>query len=399
MSAGLSAAVTVRRGEFVLDVELDVDAGRTLAVLGPNGAGKSTLLDALAGLVRPDRGVLRLGEHTLVDTGRRRFTPAHRRRVALLEQRPMLFPHLTALGNVAFGPRARGVRRAAARAAAARWLGTVDAAELAARRPAQLSGGQGQRVALARALATEPALLLLDEPMAALDVDTAPAVRALLRRALAGRTTILVTHDVLDALVLADRVAVLVDGRIAEQGDTKAVLAAPRSRFAAAIAGLNLVAGTAAPDGLRTADGHLLAAGIRSAAPGEPAVAVFRPAAVAVHAHRPDGSPRNVIEVRVAGVEPNGDLVRIRAAGRPPWAGGLAADVTAAAVAELRIEPGIAVWLAIKAAEVAVHPGPDRQTGRVIPMSEQRDQNFDYGRAGALRGEGQALGADPASRG
>jgi molybdate transport system ATP-binding protein len=351
----LDAAITLRRKDFTLDVELDVPAGRVLAVLGPNGAGKSTALGVVAGLLRPDEGLVRLGDRVL--TGPGVFVPAHRRGVGLLEQRPLLFPHLTALHNVAFGPRARGVRRAEANAAALRWLSTVDAAELASRRPAQPSGGQGQRVALARALATEPALLLLDEPLAALDVDAAPTIRALLRRVLAGRTAILVTHDVLDALVLADEVAVMVAGRVVERGATRAVLAAPRSPFAARIAGLNLVAGVACPDGLRAPDGTVIASvAAQPGVDGGPAVAVFSPAAVAVHADHPSGSPRNVVAATVAGLEPRGDVVRVRVTGGPAWAEGLAADVTLAAAAQLHLEPGLRVWLAVKATEVAVHP-------------------------------------------
>ena len=183
--------------------------------------------------------------------------PPHRRGVGLLAQQALLFPHLTALRNVAFGPRAHGVPRAAAEQRARELLAAVDAAELADRRPAQLSGGQQQRVALARALAPEPGLLLLDEPLAALDVDATPAMRSLLRRVIrdAKQTAVLVTHSALDALVLADRVLVLTAGRVVEQGPTREVLARPRSPFTARIAGLNLVPGRRCPDGLRTADG------------------------------------------------------------------------------------------------------------------------------------------------
>jgi molybdate transport system ATP-binding protein len=355
VTAALGATIRLRREDFTLDVELSVPPGRVLAVLGPNGAGKSTALGVIAGLLRPDRGAVKLGDRVLVDTGV--FVPAHRRGVALLEQRPLLFPHLTALRNVAFGPRARGMRRAAADATARRWLATVDAAELAGRRPARLSGGQGQRVALARALAVEPDLLLLDEPLAALDVDAAPAIRALLRRVLVDRTALLITHDVLDALVLADEVAVLVGGRVVERGPTRRVLAEPRSPFAARIAGLNLVTGTGSPQGLRTPDGTLISAS-QSTVDGGAAVAVFSPAAVAVHAEPPSGSSRNVVGAVVAGLEPRGDLVRVRVRDGPAWAVGLAADVTLAAAAELRLEPGLPVWLAVKATEVAVHQAP-----------------------------------------
>jgi molybdate transport system ATP-binding protein len=348
--------VEAGRGAFRLAVAFSAAPGEVVAVLGPNGAGKSTLLDVLAGLVRPERGRLVVGGRTLV--GEATHVPPHRRSVGLLSQDPLLFPHLTALGNVAFGPRARGQRRRVAEARARALLSEVDAADLADRRPRALSGGQQQRVALARALATDPALLLLDEPFAALDVDAAPALRGLVRRVLRAnpRTqVVLVTHDPLDALVLADRVLVLDRGRIVEQGPTKTVLSAPRTPFTARIAGLDLVAGLAHPDGVLTPDGTVVT-GVRGedVVDGEPAVAVFRPAAVAVHIERPHGSPRNVFPATVAAMEPHGDVVRVRAGG-PGWVAGLTADLTPAAVADLLLTPGDEVFLAVKAAEVDVH--------------------------------------------
>jgi molybdate transport system ATP-binding protein len=238
----------------------------------------------------------------------------------------------------------------------------MGVAELADRRPAALSGGQAQRVAIARALAVEPDLLLLDEPFAALDVDAAPAVRTVLRRVVrdVGQTVLLVTHDVLDAVVLADRLVVLAAGEVVEQGPTAEVLARPRSPFAARIAGLDLVAGAACTEGLRAADGTLVSgAASEPLDDGEPAVAVFAPRSVAVHRERPHGSPRNVLPVRLAAMERHGEVVRLRAAASergPAWVDGLAADVTPAAVAELGVEPGDELWFAVKATEVAVHP-------------------------------------------
>jgi molybdate transport system ATP-binding protein len=258
------------------------------------------------------------------------------------------------------------VSRRAAQDHARELLGAVDAGMLADRRPAQLSGGQQQRVALARALAAGPELLLLDEPLAALDVDATPAMRALLRRTVRDgrRAAVLVTHSALDALVLADRVVVLTEGRVVEEGPTREVLAQPRSPFAARIAGLDLVPGTACPEGLRTADGLVVSGHAEEAVDGEPAVAVFPPAAVAVFAQRPHGSPRNVVPVRLAAVEPHGDLVRLRAGrapGGPVWAEGLAADVTPGALVDLPVEPGAELWFAVKAAEVTIHPAGRRQ--------------------------------------
>ncbi|SDN38007.1 sulfate/molybdate ABC transporter ATP-binding protein [Allokutzneria albata] len=338
----MRARFRLARGAFDFDVELSVEPGEVVAVLGPNGSGKSTLLNLIAGLVRPDSGSLELGGRDLLGV------PPHQRGIGLLAQEPLLFPHLTVLANVEFGPRAQ--RRADHRDVALRWLEEVDAAEFADRRPRQLSGGQAQRVALARALAADPELMLLDEPLTALDVDAAPAVRGLLRRVLRtrNRPAIMVTHDALDALVLADRVVVLDAGRIVEQGPTRAVLKRPRSAFAARIAGLNLVSGTTVDGGLRSSAGVFIA-GRGTAGAGEDGVAVFAPAAVAVHRDNPHGSPRNALRVRLAGMEPHGDLIRLRAED------GLAADITPAAAAELELEPGQEVWFVVKATEVGVH--------------------------------------------
>ena len=368
----LELTARVHRREFTLDVSLSVARGEIVAVLGPNGAGKSTLLGVLAGLLRPDSGRVVLGGRVITDTGAGVHVPTHRRGVGLLAQQALLFPHLTALANVAFGPRCHGVARRAATERARRLLAGVDVGELAHRRPAQLSGGQAQRVALARALAGEPELLLLDEPLAALDIDSAPAMRGLLRRVVRGAgpgdpgtTALLVTHDVLDALVLADRVVVLTGGSIVEQGSTRDVLTRPRSPFAARIAGLNLVPGAAVAGGLRTADGTTVSGqgtgeGLVA---GAAAVAVFPPSAVAVFRERPDGSPRNVVQVQLAGMEPRGEVIRLRGEpvdGGPPWVSGLAADVTPAAVADLgladALAPGARLWYAVKATEVQVHP-------------------------------------------
>lgn len=343
---GLSVEAVV--GDRGVDVAVEVVAGETLAVLGPNGAGKSTLLAVVAGLLRPDRGHVRLGGRELTGSGR--FVPPHDRQVALLAQDALLFPHLSVLENVAFGPRSRGAGRRAAREAARRWLDEVDAAVLADRRPGQLSGGQAQRVALARALAAEPALLLLDEPMAALDVAVQPALRQTLRRVLDERTVVLVTHDVLDALLLADRVVVVDDGRVVEAGPTTEVLERPRSGFAARVAGLNLVAGRWRDGAVIAAEGTTIT-GIAPDPPpgaGEAVVAVFRPSAVSVFRRAPGGSPRNSLPVTVTDLEPRGDQVRVRA-------GHLAADVTVQSAAELDLAPGVPVIFAVKASEVAVH--------------------------------------------
>ncbi len=350
------ARLTRRDTEF----DLSLADGEVLAVLGPNGAGKSTLLGLVAGLLRPDEGSVVLGDRTLTDTDSGVLVPPHDRGVALLSQQALLFPHMTAAANVAFPPRSRGASRTASREIADRWLREVDAADLADRRPAQLSGGQAQRIAIARALAAEPRLLLLDEPMAALDVAVAPALRALLRRILREqrRTAVIVTHDLLDALALADRVIVVESGRIVESGAVRDVLSAPRSSFAARIAGVNLVPGTLAGEGLlETAWGvELSGASDGGGTVTGPGVALFAPSAVAVHTDLPHASPRNVFEVTVAELEVHGAAIRVHATPNPDGSTGPAADVTVAAVAELDLTPGMRVWFAVKAQEVQVLP-------------------------------------------
>lgn len=348
------------------DVRLTLQPGEVVAVLGANGAGKSTLLSLVAGLTRPDTGMIGLDRKVLVDTRDGTWVPPHLRGVVLLAQQALLFPHLTARENVAFGPRSHGIGRQDARATAMRWLAAVDAAEFADRKPHQLSGGQAQRIAIARALAADPVLLLLDEPMAALDVAVAPALRQLLRTVLrgTGRTALFVTHDLIDALSLADRVVVMEAGRIVEDGPARTVLAHPRSAFAARIAGIDLVAGTISATGVITADGLEVHGQIETGAvPGEPGVAVFRPSAVAVHLSPPTGSPRNHFPVVVSELEPRGEIVRVRSADNGRGSGGLVSDITAAAAADLELVPGKQVYFAVKATEVTVHPAPETPRG------------------------------------
>ena len=312
------------------DVALEVADGETVAVLGPNGAGKSTLVELLAGLVHPDAGSARLGDSVLFGPGA--WTPPHRRGVALLAQDPLLFPHLSVRENAAFGPSSAGVGRAEARARAERRLADVDALPLADRRPGTLSGGQAQRVALARALATDPRLLLLDEPMAALDVRVAPVLRRMLRTVLADRTTILVTHDVLDAWTLADRVVVLHEGRVVEEGPTADVLERPRTAFTAELSGLCLVHGVRTSGGLRMEDGREIA-GYSEAPVGSAVAAAVPPSAVRLG----EGGLREAI----VDLEPRGDAVRVR--GRL-----LAADVTPAEAARRELAPGAEVGFVLE---------------------------------------------------
>lgn len=352
MTFTVDATLAARR----FQASLCLGPAETVAVLGPNGAGKSTLLAVIAGLLRPDTGRAEVDGRVLFDlppgawAGAGTWTAPHRRGTALLAQEALLFPHLSALENVAFAPRSAGVPKAEARAAARHWLAEVDAADLAELRPAELSGGQAQRVAVARALAAHPELLLLDEPMAALDIHAAPLLRRLLKRVLAGRKAIIVTHDVLDAYMLADRVVVMADGRIIEEGATRELLRRPRSSFAAGLAGLNLVSGTITAAGIRSAEG-LEFAGQHDAPliEGQAGIAAFPPSAVSIFLTEAHGSPRNSYQVTITDLEPHGDQVRVRA-------GELSADVTPAASADLGLEPGLAVYFVVKAAAVAIYP-------------------------------------------
>jgi molybdate transport system ATP-binding protein len=347
----LDAHLVVDRGAFRLDLALRIAAGEVVALLGPNGAGKTTALRALAGLQPLDAGHLTLDGRELDRPGGRAWVPTERRPIGVVFQDYLLFPHLSALDNVAFGPRRHGVDRRAARAQAAGWLGRVGLAEQARRKPRQLSGGQAQRVALARALAVRPALLLLDEPLAALDARTRLDTRAELHRHLADHpgATLLVTHDPLDALVLADRLVIVEDGRMVQQGDAASVTARPRTDYVARLVGLNLYRGRADGNTVLVGDAFTLAVADRL--DGDAFVA-FAPSAVALHPHRPDGSPRNTWSATITGIQRHGDNLRVLLAGPID----VAADITPAAAAHLHLAPGRTVWAAVKAAETHGYP-------------------------------------------
>jgi len=347
----LESELVVHRGGFILDLALSVAAGEVVALLGPNGAGKTTALRALAGLVPLDRGWTRIGRDVAEDAEARIRTPPERRQVGVVFQDYLLFPHLSAQENVAFGLRARGVDRAEARGRADAALARFGLAEHAAKRPAALSGGQAQRVALARALVGEPRLLLLDEPLAALDAGTRIEVRADLRRRLAefAGATVVVTHDAVDAFVLADRLVVVEDGRVVQGGTPSEVARRPVTAYVAQLVGLNLYRGVGA-GGTVTLDGGGVLVGAHH---DDGAVFVsFRPSSVTLHRRRPDSSARNAWPVTVEALERQGDTVRVALAGQPD----VAADVTPLAVAELGLETGTRVWAVLKATETEVYP-------------------------------------------
>jgi molybdate transport system ATP-binding protein len=348
--SALDADISLSRPGFDLRAALRVEPGQVVALLGPNGAGKSTLLRCIAGLSRLEAGHVRVGHRLLDDPAAGVRVPVADRRIGTVFQDGMLFPHLSVRDNVAFGPRHRGSGRRSARAAADGWLERTGLSELAAQRPHQLSGGQRQRVAITRTLATEPQLLLLDEPLSSLDASAVVSVRSFLRRHLTDVRggTVLVTHQAVDALVLADAVAVLERGAVVQTGPPDEVARRPRSDHVAALMGLNLVRGDADADGVRLPEGARL---VVTGSHHGPVLASFSPTAVSLHAQRPSTSARNVWQLTVDGITPHGDVLRVHLTGAVQ----MIADVTTAALAELRIAEGDVVWASVKATEVAVY--------------------------------------------
>ncbi|MFT2815937.1 sulfate/molybdate ABC transporter ATP-binding protein [Leifsonia sp. A12D58] len=353
----MSLSFDARLADRGFDISLRLKPGETLAVLGPNGAGKSTLLGLIAGLLRADAGRAELEGTVLFDDGprARQWLAPHRRGVALLAQEPLLFPHLSVRANVEFGPRSTGASRAEAPAIAEHWMVDTETLEFADRRPHELSGGQAQRVAIARALAAYPRLLLLDEPFSALDVTATVNVRRMLRQVIAGLTTIIVTHDALDAFLLADRVIVLKDGAIVETGLTRDVLEHPKNPFTAELVGLTLLTGRRTVEGLVTDDGVEIAAapdGL-SGELDELVAAALRPAAVRVARVQPGAEVHatpgnNVILGTVHDVEPRGDLIRVRT----EW---LSADLQPRQVADLDLAPGVPIHLSFSPDDVVLY--------------------------------------------
>lgn len=350
-SAGLQARIEVHRPGFTLDIDLEIAPGEVLALLGPNGAGKSTALLALAGLVPLTGGTIVLDGQTLDDAYANLLVRTEDRPVGMVFQNYLLFPHLDALENVAFGLRARGARRRDARSQARGWLERVGLGDHADAKPGELSGGQAQRVALARALVTAPRLLLLDEPLAALDASTRLEIRSDLHRHLDdfSGTVVLVTHDPLDALVLADRLVVIENGQVVQQGTPQEVASAPRTDYVARLVGLNLYRGQAEGTTVRLEGGGVLSTAHPAAGP---VFVAFRPAAVSLHRDHPSGSPRNVWQGRITGMEHHGDTVRVKLDASPA----VLADVTTAAVAELELMAEQEVWVAVKATEIDTYP-------------------------------------------
>ncbi len=352
--ASLQARIQVTRdGGFELDLELEVEPGTTLALLGPNGAGKSTTVETLAGTMAIEQGRITLGDRVLDEPATGRFVPPEQRRIGVVFQQYLLFDHLSVLDNVAFGPMSRGVKRQQARQGAAGWLDRLDLGGLENRRPPALSGGQAQRVAVARALASEPALLLLDEPLAALDVATRTTLRRVLRRHLREFTgpRLLITHEPVEAFVMADFILVLEHGRVSQRGTVPEIRRHPATPYVAALAGTNFLTGIN-DRGAILVDGsnfELRTSGTQ----GGPVQVVIDPRAISLYRHRPDGSPRNTWPTTIDWIEPLGETTRVRLGGPLP----VMADITPSAAASLELRPGDAIWAVVKATEVSVRPG------------------------------------------
>ncbi|MGL4305862.1 MAG: sulfate/molybdate ABC transporter ATP-binding protein [Mycobacteriaceae bacterium] len=340
-----------------LDLKFSVEKGKTLALFGPNGAGKSTVLSIIAGILKPDSGIISINSKVLTDISKNIHHQVHLRSVTTLSQNPLLFPHLSVLHNVAFAPRSKGESRKSSLDCAWEWLHKLGVAELAGRAPETLSGGQAQRIAIARALAAKPNLLLLDEPLSALDVAASQELRQLLQKVLQENncTTLLVTHDPLDALALSDRAIVVESGRLTESGPTRTLLTTPQSSFAAKIADINLVEGDFCARGELITPWGTKLYGLQASDYSDKGLALFKPNAISVHPSAPPGNLKNQVPVIISEILSHAGCMRVRGKIHPEGTE-LAADITLTAAAELALTLGQKVVFVIKAQEVLLQP-------------------------------------------
>lgn len=340
---------------FALDVELNVPPGITV-LLGPNGAGKSSLLRLLAGLHRPAAGRISLGERTLYDSEKNIDLPPELRHIGMLFQQLALFPHLDVSANIGFGLKLRGVRRSERQQRVARLLERLGIVHLAARGIARLSGGEQQKVALARTLATDPQLLLLDEPTAALDPAARGEIRHWLRSVLTELQipSLLVTHDVEEVAYFRKMVAVMEQGRIVQHGSFHQLLRAPASEFIARFVGVNYIPGAVDEvEGkriFRSKGGLSFLAPFEQVAPGPACLTVY-PWDIALYRQLPEGSPRNHLYGEVMDVVLLGDRVRMTLAREDK----LVAELSSRGYEALgEPQPGELLWAVFKAREARI---------------------------------------------
>jgi molybdate transport system ATP-binding protein len=352
----LELDVVSRRGSFELQAGFLADPGATTVIVGESGSGKTSLLRLAAGLDQPERGRIVLDGEVYADPDAGVALPAWRRKVGYVAQDYALFPHLTVEQNVAFGLRANGTSRHAIGPRVADALRRAGIAELGRRKPSMLSGGQQQRAALARALVLDPRLLLLDEPLAALDLQTRRQVRGELRDLLRtlGCVTLYVTHSPIEALLFGDRIVVIEGGRASQTGTREDLLRYPRSRYVAELMGTNLFSGRAGSGGttiLRTGDGDLAVSD--PSEPGEVFVTID-PRQITIHPHPPEGSAQNVLVgpiLELAPEPPSGERIRVVLGTQPP----LVAEVTREAVAGLGLREGLTVHASFKATGIRTY--------------------------------------------
>lgn len=348
MTTAISLDGTTRRDGAAFEYQLEVGQGDHVVVAGPNGSGKSTLLRVLSGLLPLTDGRLELSGHVVDQPGAATFVPPERRGVVLQPQSGALFEHLDVRDNVAFALRTSGQDRRQARRSAEPWMDLLDLRGLARRAPASLSGGQRSRVALARSLASEPDVLLLDEPAAALDA----VARADLRQVIHDLepTVLTVTHDPIEARLLGSVIIVVHDHAVAQVGTAEEIAARPGTPWVAEMLGLNLVSGIAERGRVELPGG----ASVTLAEPRSGPVHVSFPSnAVVLHRERPQGSARNVWDVTVAGLSDDHGRVRVALTGSVD----VSAVVTSAAAIELGLAPGSRCWASVKATELNVLPG------------------------------------------
>ncbi|MCA9292983.1 MAG: ABC transporter ATP-binding protein [Phycisphaerales bacterium] len=352
----LDVSIQVQRSSFTLDTSFSVAPGEIAVIVGPNGSGKSTLVSALCGLTPLASGTIKLNGRTLTHN---RTTVAPRdRRIGAVFQDRLLFPRMTVLQNVAFGRRALGDSRKNAGRAAHHWLERLGIGALAARRASSLSGGEAQRVALARALACEPDLLVLDEPLSALDMQARPELRRLLGEILASFPGIklVITHDPLEAMALADRLLVLESGTIAQIGTPEAIRQRPRGAYAASLVGVNLIRGVLRRDATRslvvTEQGAELVTASTDLANDTPVFASVHPRAILLSRERPATSARNAFAGSVRAVDQLDGRVRVLMDAGPAWT----AEITPTAAAELDLTLDTSIWVSFKATELTVYP-------------------------------------------